>query len=416
MGYGVDWGERNMAERLEFNPFNPQFQEDPYPTYHLFRTADPIHQVKGFKFNQWFLTRYSDVLAVLNDPRFRVDDLPQRLTEKALHLKQGDFEPLSQTIRHWLFFLEPPDHGRLRSLVQKTFSVLKVELLRPQIQAIVDDLIDQMNPQGVDIMAALAAPLPALVSSQILGIPPADRPRLTQWAYDLFHVFDQPLSLQDYQRINQVAIDFRDYFSALITDFRQAPQDNLISQLIQLRDQEGKLSEAELLGFLSMLFSVGQETTENLIGNGIHALLQNPARLADLDPNCMGAAIEELLRYDSPVQIISRTAVAPVALDDQLIQSGDKVNLLLGAANRDPAKFREPDRLDWTRRENSRLPFGSGIHYCLGAELARVQGQVAIGTLIQRGSDLKLAGKAERRKNIVLRGFKVLPVTLGSLL
>jgi pimeloyl-[acyl-carrier protein] synthase len=350
---------------------------------------------------------------VLNDPRFRVDDLPARLTEKALHLPQGDFEPLSQTIRHWLFFLEPPDHGRLRSLVQKTFAVLRVEVLRPSIQAIVDRLIDQMHPQGADIMADLAAPLPALVSSEMLGIPPADRSKLTQWAYDLFHVFDQPLSLQDYQRINQVAIEFRDYFGALITDFRRTPQDNLISKLIQLRDQEGKLSEAELLGFLSMLFSVGQETTENLIGNGMAALLQNPERMAELDPDCMGGAVEELLRYDSPVQIISRTAIAPVPLDDKIIQPGDKVNLLLGAANRDPAKFREPDRLDWHRQENSRLPFGSGIHYCLGAELARVQGQVAIGTMVRRLSGLKLAGNAERRKNIVLRGFKVLPVTYG---
>jgi pimeloyl-[acyl-carrier protein] synthase len=402
-------------KRLEFNPFSPEFQDDPYPTYHLFRTTDPIHQVKGFKFNQWFLSRYGDVVAVLNDTRFRVDDLPERLADKAMHLKQGDFEPLIETISKWLFFLEPPDHGRLRSLVQKTFSVMKVETMRPLIQAIVHRLIDQMDAHQTDIIAHLAAPLPALVSSAMLGIPTADQSKLMQWAYDLFHVFDQPLSLQNYQRINQVAIDFREYFCALITDLRKSPQDNLMSKLIQLRDQEGKLSEAELLGFLSMLFSVGQETTENLIGNGMFALLQHPECLEDLrqNPDCIGSAVEELLRYDSPVQIISRTAIAPVEMDGKLIQTGDKVNLLLGAANRDPAKFGEPDRLDWTRKENSRLPFGSGIHYCLGAELARVQGQIALGTMVQRLPDLKLAGKAERRKNIVLRGFKVLPVTFA---
>ncbi len=406
-----------QEKRLEFNPFSPESQADPYPIYQALRTADPIHQVKGFKFNQWFLSRYKDVYAVLNDGRFKVDDLPERLADKALHLKQeGDFEPLIQTVSKWLFFLEPPDHTRLRSLVQKTFSGMKVEPLRPRIEAIVNHLIDQVEGKQMDVMLDLAAPLPAWVSSEMLGIPIGDRAILTEWAYTLFHVFDQPLSLQDYQRINQIATQFKEYFGKLITDFRKNPQDNLISNLIQLCDQEGKLSEVELLGFLSMLFSVGQETTENLIGNGIFALLNHPESLESLqqNPQLMGNALEELLRYDSPVQIISRTAIEPVEMDGKTIQKGDKVNLLLGAANRDPEKFPEPDRLSWNRQESSRLPFGSGIHYCLGAELARVQGQVALSSLIQRLPQLQLnPEKIERRKNIVLRGFKVLSVTFA---
>jgi cytochrome P450 len=406
-----------QEKRLEFNPFSPEFQADPYPIYQILRTEDPIHQIKGFKFNQWFLSRYKDVYAVLNDARFKVDDLPERLADKALHLKQqGDFEPLIQTVSNWLFFLEPPNHTRLRSLVQKTFSTLKVEPLRPRIQAIVEHLIDQVEGKQMDVMTELAAPLPAWVSSEMLGIPTGDRATLVEWAYTLFHVFDQPLSLQDYQHINQVALQFKEYFGKLITDFRKNPQDNLISKLIQLCDQEGKLSEAELLGFLSMLFSVGQETTENLIGNGIFALLNHPEALESVkqNPHLMESALEELLRYDSPVQMISRTAIEPVEMDGKTIQKGDKVNLLLGAANRDPEKFPEPDRLNWNRQESSRLPFGSGIHYCLGAELARVQGQVALNTLIQRLPQLQLnPEKAERRKNIVLRGFKVLSVTFA---
>lgn len=406
-----------QEKRLEFNPFSPEFQADPYPIYQMLRTADPVHQVKGFKFDQWFLSRYKDVYAVLNDARFKVDDLPERLADKALHLKQaGDFEPLIQTVSNWLFFLEPPDHTRLRSLVQKAFSGMKVEPLRPRIEAIVNHLLDQVEGKQMDIMIELAAPLPAWVSSEILGMPMGDRATLTQWAYTLFHVFDQPLSLQDYQHINQVALQFKEYFGKLITDFRKNPQDNLISNLIQLCDQEGKLSEAELLGFLSMLFSVGQETTENLIGNGVFALLNHPESLESLkqNPHLMGSALEELLRYDSPVQIISRTAIEPVEIDGKTIQKGDKVNLLLGAANRDPEKFPEPDRLSWDRKESSRLPFGSGIHYCLGAELARLQGQVALSGLIQRLPQLQLhSEKAERRKNIVLRGFKVLSVTFA---
>jgi pimeloyl-[acyl-carrier protein] synthase len=403
-----------QEKRLEFNPFSPAFQDDPYPIYENLRSIDPVHQVKGFQFNQWFLSRYADVYAVLNDSRFRVDDLPDRLADKARHLQQGDFEALIATVSHWLFFLEPPDHTRLRSLVQKTFSSMKVELLRPKIEAIVAQLLDRVEGREMDAMMALAAPLPALVSSEMLGIPTDDRVLLTEWAYTLFHVFDQPLSLQDYQRINQVALKFKEYFGGLITDFRRKPQDNLMCHLIQLCDREGKLSEQELLGFLGMLFSVGQETTENLIGNGIFALLHHPQELKILQQNplLISSALEELLRYDSPVQMISRTAIEPVEMDGKMIQSGDKVNLLLGAANRDPEKFPEPDRLNWNRKESSRLPFGSGIHYCLGAELARLQGQVALGSLIQRFPQMQLgAEKVERRKNIVLRGFKVLPVT-----
>jgi pimeloyl-[acyl-carrier protein] synthase len=402
-----------QEKRLEFNPFSPEFQDDPYPIYRALRSTNPVHGVKGFQFNQWFLSRYVDVYGVLNDARFRVDDLPERLADKALHLRQGDFEPLIATVSQWLFFLEPPDHTRLRSLVQKTFSSLKIELLRPRVEAIVQDLIDRVDGREMDVMMALAAPLPALVSSEMLGIPRGDRAALTEWAYTLFHVFDQPLSLQDYQRINQVASQFQEYFGALITDFRKHPSDNLISKLIELCDQEGKLSEGELLGFLSMLFSVGQETTENLIGNGIFALLNHPEALGQLrqNPELMGSALEELLRYDSPVQMISRTAVEPVEIAGKTIQAGDKVNLLLGAANRDPEKFPEPDRLIWNRKEVSRLPFGSGIHYCLGAELARLQGQVALNSLIRLPRLQLNAEKPERRKNIVLRGFKVLPVT-----
>jgi pimeloyl-[acyl-carrier protein] synthase len=242
---------------------------------------------------------------------------------------------------------------------------------------------------------------------------------LIQWAYDLFHVFDQPLSLKDYQHINQVAAEFKAYFTDLIHRLRSKPQDNLISQdsliskLLELQLQEDKLTEDELLAFLTMLFSVGQETTENLIGNSIFALLNCPEEMAKLkqDPSLIFSAVEELLRYDAPVQIISRTAIETVEIGDKIIHRGDKVNLLLGAANRDPARFNQPDRLNLTRKEAQKLPFGSGIHYCLGAELARVQTQVAINTVVQRLQNLKLTtAKPERRKNIVLRGFKTLQV------
>jgi pimeloyl-[acyl-carrier protein] synthase len=412
-----------------FNPFSPAFQADPYPIYQQLRQIDPVHRVKGFRFDQWFLTRYADVYEVLNDSRVTVDDLPVRLAEKGLHLRQTEamksessepFQTLTQTIGHWLFFVEPPDHTRLRSLVSKTFAATRIEQLRPLIQQQVDQLLDRVQPQGqMDIMLDLAAPLPAAVSAAILGVPECDRPQLTQWSYDLFHVFDQPLSLQDYQRIDQIAAKFQQYFTELVQTLRQHPQDNLICKLIEA-SQEQKLTDAELIAFLSMLFSVGQETTENLIGNGILALLQHPECWQMIQENLqrsevdtlIAKVIEELLRFDSPVQIISRTATASVALREHEIQVGDKVHLLLGAANRDPAQFTDPDRLDFGRSPTSRLPFGSGIHYCLGAELARLQGQIVVRAIATRFPKLQLITDGlTRRKSVVLRGLKHLPVT-----
>lgn len=403
-----------MPESVGFNPFSPAFQADPYPIYHRLRAESPIHRIQSFNVDQWYLTRYADVQTVLNDARLISDDLPDRLQTKASHLKQGDFNALIHTTRHWLFFLEPPDHTRLRTLVSRSFAATKIEQLRPSIQIMVDRLLDRCSTQSsMDVMADLATPLPALVSAALLGMPLPTPTQLTQWASGLFRVFDQPLGLQDYQSINQVALEFRDYLQDVVNTFRKRPEDNLISHLIALNDSN-RLSEAELLALIGMLFSVGQETTENLIGNSVFALLTHPHQLDKLkrQPTLVAAAIDELLRYDSPVQIIIRRAIADVELEGNVIHQGDKVNLLLGAANRDPARFVAPDQLDITRQESSKLPFGSGMHYCLGSELARVQGQIAVNTLIHRFDLLTLErDRIERRKNIVLRGLKVLPIT-----
>ncbi|NJN88184.1 MAG: cytochrome P450 [Leptolyngbyaceae cyanobacterium SL_7_1] len=406
-----------QQQSVEFNPFSQAFQIDPYPIYHQLRSISPIHRIQSFSVDQWYITRYQDVQTILNDPRFTVDDLPHRLEAKASHLKQqGDFNHLIQTIHHWLFFLEPPHHTRLRSLLSRSFSAAKVEQLRPQIQVIVDRLLDHFTPgTPVDVMAQLAAPLPTLVSAELLGIPSSKQATLTQWGSILFRVFNRPLSLQDYQLINQVALEFKEYLQEVVSTLRKSPQTSLISQLIVLRDEENRLSEDELLALIGMLFSVGQETTENLIGNGIFALISHPQQLQTLQqhPALIQSAVEELLRYDSPVQILSRTAIADVELDGTTLRRGDKINLLLGAANRDPARFPVPDQLDIRRGEHSKLPFGSGIHYCLGSELARVQGQIAIHTLVQRFPKLTVeVDRVERRKTIVLRGFKVLPITV----
>ena len=400
---------------FKFNPFLPEFHADPYPIYARLRREDPIYQTQSFQGKEWLLTRYADVKAVLNDPRFSADDLPRRLTQKSRYLNQPQaFETLTQTIGHWLFFLDPPDHGRLRSLMSKAFSTGEVEQLRPHIQNCVTQLLDRVaNQQSMDVMADLACPLPAMVSAHLLGVTTTDRAQLTQWAKELFRVFDQPLSLEDYHHLNQVARDFKTFFEQLIAARAQDPGPDLLSRLIMARDQGDRLNQTELLAVCAMIFSVGQETTENFIGNSVLALLRHPDQLHYLrqHPESLPQALEELLRYDSPVQIIARVAQADIELDGKTLQPGGRVHLCLGAANRDPDQFPQPDQLDLTRQGTTPMPFGAGIHYCLGAALARLEGQIALATLLQRFPDLQLTPEPlVWRQNLVLRGLRSLPI------
>jgi pimeloyl-[acyl-carrier protein] synthase len=410
----IETKKSEAGKPLKFNPFDAEFRANPYPIYHRFRSESPIHRISNFTGNEWLLTSYAYVKAVLNDLRFCADDLPDRLKQKSFYLKQeGEFETLRQTISSWLFFLNPPHHSTLRGVVGKAFSPGVVENMRPQVQKIVDELIDSVQEDGVmDIIHDLACPLPATVTAMMLGMPIEERDKLAQWAHDLFRVFDQPLSLEVYKHLNQVSLEFKEFISELIKEREKSPKEDLLSHLIAAKKQGGKLNDEELMGFCAMLFSVGQETTENFIGNSMLALLRHPDQLQRLkqEPTIINSAVEELLRYDSPVQLVARVATEDVEIGGKTIKAGDRVHLSLGAANRDPAEFAEPDCIQLNRKHNS-IPFGSGIHYCLGGALARLQGQVAIGTLIRRFPELKLnTDKLEWRSNIVLRGLKTLPV------
>ncbi|MEH1788637.1 MAG: cytochrome P450 [Nostoc sp.] len=407
--------ESEAKKPLKFNPFDPEFRANPYPTYHQLRSQSPIHKTSSFTGNEWLLTRFADVKAVLSDSRFGVDDLPERLNQKSLYLKQQtEFQALSLTISKWLFFLNPPDHTRLRGLVGKSFSPGNLEGMRPQVQKTVDKLLDKVQETGtMDIISDLACPLPAIVTSSILGMSTEGISQLTQWAHDLFRVFDQPMSLENYQYLNRIALEFREYFSSLIAEREKNPQEDLICNMIAVQKQSGDLNYDELIAFCAMLFSVGQDTTENLLGNSFLALLNHPEQLQKLkqEPTMIANAVEELLRYDSPVQLLARVAMEDVEIDGNLIRAGERVHISLGAANRDPSQFPNPDALDFSRQKHG-MPFGAGMHYCLGSTLARIQGQVAINTVVQRLSNLKLnTDRLEWRKNIVLRGMKSLPVT-----
>jgi cytochrome P450 len=399
---------------VRFDPFSPDFHANPYPIYDWLRQNDPIH----WSFMQaWVITRHHDVDALLKAPQLHVDDLPMRLRQKSQYLKQGNFTALAQTIENWLFFLEPPHHTKLKSLVAKAFSPSMIETRRPAIAELVDRILAQaeqkarQNNGEIDIMIDFAEPLPAMSVTQILGLPLEDHDKLMRWSYDLFFVFDQPMSLSGYQKQNEVAIEAREYLINLMA----TKPSGLLGQLLEARDLGTQLSEDEILGFCIMLLIVGQETTKSLIGNSVLALLQHPQALAELqqNPDLIPAAIEELLRYDSPVQVIARLATEDFEYGGKTIHAGDKVILCLGAANRDRNIFPDSDQINFHRR-NYNLPFGGGLHYCLGAASARVQGQIAIGSLIQRYPHLKLKNEnnpdLQWRESITLRGLRTLPV------
>jgi len=399
---------------FNFNPLLPEFKANPYPTYHRLRAEDPIHP--SFFLGVWVLTRYADVKAVLRDPRFCSDQVPKRIKDKSHYLEQQQRElnTLAKTSSKFIFFLEPPDHTRLRGLVSKAFSPGAVECMRPKIQEIVDQLIGKVRDKGVmDIISDFACPLPIIVIARMLGVPDEDCSKLHEWSNDLSRIFD-PLSLEAYEHLNRVAAEFTEYFRGLIAEREKRPKEDLISALIAAKEQGNKLSEEELVSTCIVLFGTGEESTVNLIGNGMLALLRHPDQMELLkrEPAIIQSAVEELLRYDSPLQYTTRTATENVEIGGKTIRAGENVLIYLGAANRDPAEFTDPDKLDITRCESRHLAFADGIHHCLGASLARVEGQIAINTLVQQLPNLKLhTDKLEWLEKIALRGLKALPVT-----
>ncbi len=400
------------AKAFKFNPLDPEFQADPYPTYHHLRCFEPIHRTF---MGVWLLTRYADAKAVLRDSRFCIYPTPKKIKEKSHYLELGDFNGLVQATGKWLIYLNPPDHTRLRGLVSKAFSSASVKCWRPQIQGVADELIGKVWDKGsMDIMSDFACPLPVKVIAAILGLPIEDCSNLHRWTDELSLVLDPLRSLKDYERMNKVALEFTDYFKSLIAQRQKRPQEDLLSTLIAAKEQDNKLSEEEIVSLCMLLFVAGEETTINLIGNGMLALLRHPDQMQKLkqEPTLIQGAVEELLRYDSPIQLNTRVAIENVDIGGKTIRAGEKVYIALGGANRDPEQFPEPERLDITRQQNGHLSFADGIHYCIGAALARLEAEIAINTLVQKLPNLRLAtDRLEWRKNIILRSLKALPVT-----
>ena len=391
-----------------FNPFRPEFHADPYPFYHRLRSVEPVHQTSmGF----WVLTRYDDVVMVLRDPRFGRDGF-----EHLLAAVYGDDRESGRLSRSMLF-RDPPDHTRLRALVSKAFTPRVIESMRAHIRDIVDRLLDRVqDSHGMDVIADLAYPLPVTVICEMLGVPAGDQGAIRQWSSDVARSLDAIGMSSDAEIVTRgraARRELADYFRRLLPERRRHPQDDLLSLLIAAEEAGDKLSEGELLATCILLFIAGHETTVNLIGNGVLALLRHPDQLGRLrdDPALIHSAVEELLRYDSPVQRTARITNTDVEVDGRAIAKGSMVVAAIGAANRDPAHFSEPDRLDIARRDNRHVAFGFGIHFCLGAPLARVEGQIALGTLLRRMPGMAVTGTPAWRASSTQRGLTALPVT-----
>lgn len=409
-----------VAERpsagFRFNPFDPAFIDDPYPTFRLMRESEPVYKYRTLADDEWILTRHADIRAVLLDKRFGIDNLGARVAQKIPFMPEDEqtMGQLSATLGTWLFFVNPPDHSRLRHVVSRDFTAAAIARVRPVAEAFVDSAFATLERAGhFDLMSDIARPLPAVVTAAVLGLH-TDRVRdLVTCSEQLFSIFEQPISFDGYRRMAAAAETFRCFFE---TEFRaragQPPQNDLLGKLLLACSRD--LTHAEVISFSAMLFSVGQETSENYIGNAVLALLQHRTQLDALiaRPAAIPAAALELARYDSAVQFITRIPSQDVQVGGRKLRGGDRVYLALGAANRDPEAFDAPDMLDLARRETSNLPFGSGIHFCLGSALARLMVEVVLERLIRYPSIAIDAERTLRRRTIVLRGVRVLPLRL----
>ncbi len=393
--------------------FNAAMLPDPYPTYARLRTDDPIHWDAAD--HRWVLSRYADVAAVLRSP------LASSERQKAQYrMVPRSFQKLVEFRSNSMINCDAPRHTRLRQLVSKAFTPRAVEALSDNIRVLVKEFLGAVELDGrMDVMADLAYPLPVTVIAQMLGVAVEDRGRFKRWSDDLALVAGSggspaALGVNELKRAAAAFSELSTYFSRVVAKRKIQPENDLLSALAQAEEAGDRLSADELYANAALLLTAGHETTTNLIGNGLLALLKHPDQLERLrhDPFLIPSAVEELLRYDSPVQFTNRVLTGDLTLGGKQLRKGQTVLLLLGSANRDPEQFVDPDRLDVGRQNNKHLSFALGAHYCLGAQLARLEGRIALEALI-RLPDMRLDGTPHYREHFNLRGLKSLPVAFG---
>ncbi len=392
-----------------YHLLDPEVLANPYPLYHELRREDPVHWDPFL--HAWVVTRYADVVTVFQ--RFSADRTPTPDQLTALGLSA--LTPLAEVMVRQMLFLDPPAHGRVRGLASKAFTARRVERLRSHIQEITDQLLDAVQGQSeMDIIADLALPLPAIVTAEMLGVPTSDWKQLTAWSADFAQVLgnfqhNPDHSAQVIRSLNGMC----EYFGAAVQDHRLNPKDDLISAFLNAEIDGDRLTEDEVIANTIVTMVGGQETTTNLIGNGVLTLLRHQDQLEKLnaDPSLIGSAVEELLRYESPSQHTARLAPEDVVLGGKTIRKRQAVIAVMGAANRDPERFQEPDQLDITRQDNRHVAFAWASHFCFGAPLARIEGQIALGTLLKRMPNLSLKHEQVTwRENLGLRGLTALPI------
>ncbi len=406
--------EESELRDPDFDLLDPSWTQDPFPRYAELRERSPIHwHPSGF----WALARHADCLALLRDRRASSDSVyvPERLRRPG-----GADKPLAQArleMRPFLF-RDPPDHTRLRGLVSQTFTPKMVNRMTHRTQAIVDDLLEEAMEAGeVDLLEMLASPLPVRVICDLLGVPIEDRERFRVWSGTMARGLDPDFLLTEemMDARDEAVVQFADYYFELLADRRAHLGDDLISHLAEVEDGGETLSEIEIFSTCILLLVAGHETTVNLLSGGVLALLRHPDQMERFrdDPDVRRGAVEEMLRYVSPVQMTARTITEECEFGGQVLAAGDFVLLLLASANRDPSQFERPDAFDITRTTNNHLGLGFGIHHCLGATLARMETEVALTSLLERAPRLALATEdITYRSNVVLRGMESLPVSM----
>jgi cytochrome P450 len=400
-------------------PAGPEFFADPYRFYRMAQAAGPAIWRDGlFGLGGWIVTGYDACSAGLRSKLF-IKEGHRLLTPEQIKQMPAEAQPeITERRRRNMLFRDPPDHTRLRSLVSQAFTPRMVEQLRPRIEAIAEQLVEAaLAKPDIDLIRDVAFPLPIIVIAEMLGVPPEDRDEFKAWSTDTTNLINTTVTAEQVAQGAKSLEALDNYLKGVIAQRRQAPRNDLISAMIHAQESGDKLSEEELVATCRLILTAGHETTVNLIGNGILALLRHPEIMAQLaaDPSLLPNAVQELLRYDSPVQLTTRFAGEDTPLtDNHIAKRGHVVMFLMGAANRDAHHFPEPDRLD-LRRENAHthLSFGGGIHYCLGAPLARLEGEIAIGTLLRHAPGMRLATEhLSWRPHMILRGLRSLAVTV----
>jgi pimeloyl-[acyl-carrier protein] synthase len=398
-----------------FNLLDPAILANPYPLYARLRSEDPVHWDPFL--HAWTITRYDDVTHVLKS--FSADRTPTPAQLGAMGLEKVG--PIAQMMVKQMLFMDAPFHTRIRRLAAYAFTPARVSILRGQIQNIMDSLIDSLSGRSeFDVIAEIASPLPAIVTAHMLGVPASDHRQLKLWSADFAEMLGN--FQHNPNRIDQIlktVEGLTDYFHRAIADQRKTPTNGLIDAFLNAEENGDRLTEEEIIANCVVTMVGGQETTTNLIGNGLLTLFRNPEAKEQLtkDPELLPSAVEELLRYESPSQHTGRIAPADVEMGGQVIRKGQAVLAVMAAANRDPERFPDPDCLDLTRPDNRHRAFGWAAHFCFGAPLARIEAQIAFGTILSRVSDLELKTDSPQwRFNLGLRGLVELPVQFGGIL